>query len=128
MSTSLWIATYADEVVITKYNENVMGWNISLFAMNTLETRLTKRAEILKLATEHGAANVRVFGSIVRGEDTADSDIDFLVDMKEGRTLYDLIGFQQDVEKVLGRHVDVLTPGGINRYLKDQILNEARLL
>lgn len=96
--------------------------------MTTLETLQSRRAEILELASKHGAANVRVFGSVARGEDTENSDIDFLVDMQEGRTLYDLIGLQLDIEKALGKHTDVLTPDGINRYLKDQILTEARPL
>ncbi len=61
----------------------------------------------------------------MRGEDQPDSDVDLLVDMQENRSLFDLIGLQQDIEKMLGRKVDVLTPDGINRYLKDRILGEA---
>jgi predicted nucleotidyltransferase len=51
--------------------------------------------------------------------------VDFLVDMQENSSLLDLIGLQQDIEKVLGKKVDVLTPDGINRYLRDRILGEA---
>jgi len=93
--------------------------------MNTLSFLRSKRAEILELAAKHGASNVRLFGSVVRGEDSEGSDVDFLVDMQEYRSLLDLIGFQQDIEKILGRRVDVTTPNGINRYLKDRILAEA---
>lgn len=93
--------------------------------MNTLSTLQIRKAEILALAAKHGASNVRLFGSVVRGEDQPDSDVDFLVDMQENRSLFDLIGLQQDIEKMLGRKVDVLTPDGINRYLKDRILGEA---
>jgi len=85
----------------------------------------SKKAEILALAAKHGASNVRLFGSVVRGEDREDSDVDFLVDMKETCSLFDLIGLQQDIEKTIGRRVDVLTPNAINRHLKDRILHEA---
>ncbi len=93
--------------------------------MGTLSILQSKRTEILALAAKHGASNVRLFGSIVHGEDQEGSDVDFLVDMQETRSLYDLIGLQQDLEKAIGRKVDVLTPNGINRYLKDRILGEA---
>jgi len=96
--------------------------------MNTLSILQSKRAEILALAAKHGASNVRLFGSVARGEDHEGSDVDFLVDMQESRSLFDLIGLQQDIEKAIGRRVDVLTPNGINRYLKDRILGEAALL
>lgn len=93
--------------------------------MSTLSILRSKRIEILALAAKHGASNVRLFGSVARGEDREDSDVDFLVDMQETRSLFDLIGLQQDIEKAIGRKVDVLTTNGINRYLKDRILNEA---
>jgi len=80
------------------------------------------------LATRHGASNVRIFGSVARGEDTANSDVDFLVDMDEGCSLYDLAGLQQDLERLLGRRTDVLTVSGISQYLKSRILAEAKLL
>ncbi len=93
--------------------------------MNTLSILRSRRSEILALATKHGASNVRLFGSVARGEDREDGDVDFLVDMQETSSLFDLIGLQQDMERVIGRKVDVLTPNGINRYLKDRILGEA---
>lgn len=93
--------------------------------MNTLSILRSRRSEILALATKHGASNVRLFGSVARGEDREGGDVDFLVDMQETSSLFDLIGLQQDMERVIGRKVDVLTPNGINRYLKDRILGEA---
>ncbi|MGO9445095.1 MAG: nucleotidyltransferase family protein [Thiobacillaceae bacterium] len=93
--------------------------------MSTLSIVRNKRAEILILAAKHGASNVRLFGSVVRGEDHENSDVDFLVDMQDTRNLFDLIGLQQDIEKILGRKVDVLTENGINRYLRDRIISEA---
>ena len=87
-----------------------------------------KREEILRLARQHGAGNVRIFGSIARNEATSVSDADFLVEMQEGRTLLDLVAFWQDLEDLLGCRVDVLTDGGISPYLKDQIYAEAKPL
>lgn len=93
--------------------------------MSSFEIFKSKRNEILAIAAKHGAANVRIFGSVVRGEDTPDSDVDVLVDMDAGRSLYDLVGLQQDIETLLGRKADVLTEGALSRYLKDRILAEA---
>jgi predicted nucleotidyltransferase len=84
-----------------------------------------KRAEIMRLARKHGATNVRVFGSVARGEARPDSDIDFLVDMEGGRSLLDLIEFGQDLEELLQRKVDILTDGGLSPYLKERIHAEA---
>jgi predicted nucleotidyltransferase len=93
--------------------------------MSTLETLRTRRQEIQRLASLHGARNIRVFGSVARTEDTAESDIDFLIDMDESRSLLDLVGFQQELEAMLNRPADVLTERGINPYLRDRILGEA---
>jgi predicted nucleotidyltransferase len=93
--------------------------------MNTLETLRARRSEIERLATLHGARNIRVFGSVARNEDTSDSDIDFLIDMEESRSLLDLVGFKQDLEAMLNRPADVLTERGISPYLRERILREA---
>jgi len=85
----------------------------------------TNREAILRLAAEHGARNVRVFGSAARGEAGAGSDINLLVDMEERRTLLDLVGFWQDVESLLGCPVDVLTDGGVSPYLRARIYSVA---
>ncbi len=84
-----------------------------------------KRRVILAIAARHGARNVRVFGSVARGEATGDSDLDLLVEMETGRTFLDLVGFWQDLEDLLGTRVDVLTDGGISPHLRDRILAEA---
>jgi predicted nucleotidyltransferase len=86
------------------------------------------RQEILDLAARHGARNVRVFGSVARGDDQPDSDIDLLVDVEPGRTLLDIIGLEQDLERLLGRKVDVLTDVGLSPYLQRRILAEAASL
>ncbi len=85
----------------------------------------TKRPEIMTLASQYGAFNVRVFGSVARGEAGLDSDIDLLVTMEKGRSYFDLVGLWQDLEELLGRKVDVVTDGGLSPYLKDRILAEA---
>ncbi|RAU20516.1 DNA polymerase subunit beta [Paramagnetospirillum kuznetsovii] len=87
-----------------------------------------KRDDILRLAALHGAANVRVFGSVARGDDRDDSDIDLLVHMDDGRSLLDMIRFTRDVQDIVGRKVDVISDGGISPYMRDRILAEARPL
>jgi predicted nucleotidyltransferase len=87
-----------------------------------------KREEILRIAAKHGARNVRVFGSVVRGEADEASDIDFLVEMEPGRSLFDLGGLQIELETLLGRKADVLTEGGLYWLLRRRILKEARAL
>jgi predicted nucleotidyltransferase len=78
----------------------------------------------------HGMAraNVRVFGSVARGDDRADSDIDLLVDVEAGRTLLDVIALERDLCELLGRIVEVLTDGGLSPYLHQRILAEAAAL
>ncbi len=93
--------------------------------MKTFELLRRKRKEILAIAFRHGAKEVRVFGSVVRGEDDETSDLDLLVSMESDRSLYDLIGLQQDIEQLVGRKTDVITDKSINRYLKESILKEA---
>jgi predicted nucleotidyltransferase len=84
-----------------------------------------RRQEILGCATDHGARNVRVFGSTARGDADASSDVDLLVEMEPGRNLLDLVGLWQDLEDLLGTHVDVLTDGGVSPHMRDRILAEA---
>jgi predicted nucleotidyltransferase len=84
-----------------------------------------QRQQILRCAATHGACNVRVFGSTVRGESGASSDIDLLVEMEPGRTLLDLVGLWQDLEDLLDVHVDVLSDGGVSPHLRERIYAEA---
>jgi predicted nucleotidyltransferase len=93
--------------------------------MGTKELLESRRNDILNLAATHGAKNIRIFGSVARGEGGPGSDVDLLVDMEEGRNLLDLVGFWQDLEALLGRRVDVITDGGISPYLRERIHAEA---
>jgi len=84
-----------------------------------------KREEILRIAARHGARNVRVFGSVARGEADAASDIDFLVEMEPGRSILDMGGLLMDLQDLLGRKVDVATERGLKPRLRDRVLREA---
>ena len=88
----------------------------------------TKRQEILEIAARHGASHIRVFGSVARGQVSPDSDVDFLVDMEPGRSLFDLGGLLMDLQDLLGCRVDVVTEKGLRARIRDRVLREAVLL
>ena len=83
------------------------------------------RADMLRLAVRHGARNVRVFGCAMRGENTSDSDVDFLAKMDPERSQFDPGRLVTALEDLLGRHVDVVEPEGLHAYSRDQVLKEA---
>jgi len=87
-----------------------------------------KREEILRIAARHGASNVRVFGSVARGQAGPDSDVDFLVDLEPGRSLFDLGGLLVDLQDLLGRNVDVITERGLRQRIRDRVVKEAMAL
>lgn len=93
--------------------------------MPALSQLTARRDDILRVATRHGATNVRVFGSTARHEQDADSDVDFLVDMDEGRSLLDLAGLHLDLEELLGCPVDVVSAAGLRSRLRERVLREA---
>lgn len=93
--------------------------------MSRLEQLKARRGEILQTAEKHGAFNVRVFGSVARETDDDSSDIDFLVSLRPGTSLFDLAGLYLDFEEMLGARVDVVSDGGLSRHLQDSILAEA---
>ena len=84
-----------------------------------------KRDEILQLAAQHGARNVRIFGSMARGDARPDSDIDFLVDLEAGRSLLDLGGLLMDLQELLHCNVDVVTEKGLRSRIRARVLQEA---
>jgi hypothetical protein len=93
--------------------------------MVALNDILSRREEILRIAARHGAHDVRVFGSVVRGEAGEESDVDFLVRLDEGRSLIDHIALAQDLEDSFGCKVDVVTEGALHRLVRDRVLAEA---
>lgn len=76
----------------------------------------------LPILKEEGVTKAALFGSIIRGEAGENSDIDILVDLPRGKSLFDLAGLQMKLVKVLGREVDIITYSSINPLLKDSIL------
>jgi uncharacterized protein len=84
-----------------------------------------KREAILCTCAKHGARNVRVFGSVARGEADEQSDIDLLVDMEPGRSLLDLGGLLMDLQALLGQKVDVVTERGLKPRIRERVLAEA---
>ena len=94
--------------------------------MVTLESlRSGKREQVLRLAALHGARNVKVFGSVARGESTDWSDVDLLVDWEPGRSLLDQVALVQDLEEVLGVRVHLGTERSLHWYVRERILREA---
>ncbi len=83
------------------------------------------RDDILRVAAKRGAYNVRVFGSVARGEADAKSDIDLLVDLEPGRSLFDLGGLLMDLQELLGHNVDVVTERGLRERIRERVLKEA---
>jgi uncharacterized protein len=83
------------------------------------------RDAVLRIAAKYGARNIRLFGSASRGEASAASDLDFLVDLEPGRSLLDQVGLKQELEELLGRNIDIVVEGGISPYLEERILSEA---
>ena len=87
-----------------------------------------KRDDILELAAQYGASNIRIFGSVARGTAKPDSDIDFLVVMEPDKSLFEMGGLLIKLQELLNRKVDIVTENGLHWYIKDNILKEAKPL
>jgi predicted nucleotidyltransferase len=83
-----------------------------------------KRQSILDTAARYGAYNIRVFGSVARGDDDENSDVDFLVELEAGRSLLDLGGLLSELQELLGCPVGVITEKGLKKRIRDQVLKE----
>ncbi len=92
--------------------------------MTTDEILQHNREEIVRIAASHGGQNVRVFGSVARGQFGPDSDVDLLVKLDAGRSLLDLIAIKQDLEDLLGCAVDIVTEAALSPYIREQVLKE----
>lgn len=93
--------------------------------MTELERIQQQKKNILAIARQHGLIRLRLFGSVVRGEETPQSDIDLLVDLEPGRSMFDLGGALIQLQELLRRKVDIVTEGGLHWYLKEKIMQEA---
>jgi len=94
----------------------------------TFEELRARRDEILEIAARCGARNLRVFGSVVRGDADDRSDVDFLVDMDQGRSLFDMGELLMDLQNLLGVEVDVVTEKGLRERIRPRVLAEAKPL
>jgi predicted nucleotidyltransferase len=91
----------------------------------TIEQVYEKRDEILRIAAKHGARDVRIFGSVARGDADEDSDVDLLVEVGPTTSSWFPAGLILDLEELLGRPVEVVTERGLSPYLRDRVLREA---
>lgn len=96
--------------------------------MGLKESIHERREEIIAISRRHGAGSIRLFGSVAQGLESSESDIDFLVELEQGRSLFDLGGMVIDLQDLLGRRVDVVTPKGLHWYIKERVLAEAQPL
>jgi predicted nucleotidyltransferase len=96
--------------------------------MNATQTLRRHRGEILAIAERHGAEDVRVFGSVARGEAGPDSDIDLLVRFREGTTLLDQAALIRELEAALDSRVDVVSESGLKKRIRERVLQEATRL
>ena len=87
-----------------------------------------KKEQILALAAKYVASNVRIFSSVANGTADEKSDIDFLVDLEKGRSLFDLGGLLMDLQRLFNRKVFVTTDNGLHWYIKERIISEAKPL
>lgn len=96
--------------------------------MTTKQLLIEKKDEIKQIAVKHGANNVRMFGSVARGEDTAQSDIDLLVDVGSATSSWFPAGLISDLEDLLGKRVEVVTEKALYKGIRDTVLSEAKPL
>ena len=93
--------------------------------MTTIDLLQAKRTEVLEVAQRHGVTSIMVFGSVARGEESAESDIDFLVTTGLKVSSWFPAGLILELEQLLGRHIDIVTESGLNPLLREQVLTEA---
>ncbi len=93
--------------------------------MTLLDQLKQKREAIIQIGHKHGANNIRIFGSVARGETTPDSDVDLLIDKQPETSAWFPAGLILELEEMLGRRVEVVTEMALNRHLREQVLREA---
>jgi len=112
-----------DRKAVSSTSDYVLSENGKRMTLDELQQ--SNRDEILRLAAKRGARNVRVFGSVARGESDAASDLDFLVDLEPGRSLLDLCGLQRDLEALLATRVNVVSARGLRDRVRERVLRDA---
>ncbi len=93
--------------------------------ISSLDALREKKADILQSARKYGASNIRIFGSLARGEADEKSDIDFLIDLAPGRSLLELAGFIAALQEITGSRVDVVPSDCIKTRIREKVLREA---
>jgi len=93
--------------------------------MTTIDLLHEKREDVLEVAERHGVTSIRIFGSVARGDESAESDIDLLITTGPKVSPWFPAGLILDLEQLLGRHIDIVTESGLNPLLRDQVLTEA---
>ena len=99
-----------------------------MICMNQEELLLSRRDQIITAANKYGAYDIRIFGSVARGDYGQDSDIDFLIKLEAGRSLLDVARLLRELQALLGVNVDIVTEAGLRSRLREQVLKEARAL
>ena len=125
--TREWVADWSDPSEdIYRIGDGIANPNVPLeVAMTRMKLLESKRKDIFELAARHGATRIRVFGSVARGEEGSTSDVDLLVDLEPGRSLFDLGGLLMDLQNLLGCKVDVITEKGLRPRIREKVLREA---
>jgi uncharacterized protein len=124
------IAIVHDVILVTHNVREFSRWKVSRTKIGRREYDFgriapDKAGHILRIAAQRGAHNIRIFGSVARGDSDATSDIDFLVDLEPERSLFDLSGLLIDLEAILQTEVDVVTERGLRARIRDRVLREA---
>lgn len=121
MTTEILDQKFDDGEEILQYFDSNSVKKIKIY-----EFLKNKRSDILSIANQHGAYNVRIFGSVARGEETEQSDIDFLVDYDLNKiTPWFPMGLIEDLEALLGKKVDLVTAKSLHYFIRDRVINEA---
>ena len=94
--------------------------------MPVINDIISKREQIVRIASQYKISNVKLFGSVLREEENAESDIDFLVECGDDCSLFDLISLKYDLEEILGRKIDVVTSDSVHWTIRAKILQEAK--
>jgi hypothetical protein len=108
---------------MNNHSENI---NINQTKATPIPSQLqAKQQEIIEISAKYGASNIRVFGSYARGEATPNSDLDLLMDLKQGISLLDRIALKQELEDLLGVKVDIAKPENLHEIIREKVLEEA---